>query len=153
MTVKKLKDLITDMNKVNFIDIVSGKQVSLTEVESDENFEKLEIIKLQPSSNIATYYDGYTPMLNVYIDLGRKTLTLRELIDTMKLPLCNRKWVIRASNSNKILYTNNELLGGSNVLFEDIRDLPKNVMYDMVVRYIDITNLGNIEITVMKKEH
>ena len=151
MTVKELKDLITDMNKVNFIDIVSGKQVSLAEVESNGNLEKIEIIKLQPSSNIATHCDGYTPMLNAYIDLKYKTLTLRELIDTMKVALCVRKWVIKTSN--KILYTNNELLGGSNILFEDICDLPKNVMDNMVVRFIDITNLGNIEITVMKKEH
>lgn len=151
MTVKELKDLITDMNKVNFIDIVSGKQVSLTEVESNGNLEKIEIIKLQPSSNIATNYDGYIPMLNAYVDLKYKTLTLRELIDTMKVALCVRKWVIKTSN--KILYTNNELLGGSNVLFEDIRDLPKNVMDNTVVRFIDITNSGNIEITVMTKEH
>ena len=151
MTVKELKDLITDMNKVNFIDIISGKQVSIAEVESNGNMEKIEIIKLQPSSNIATHYDGYTPMLNAYVDLKYKTLTLRELIDTMRVSLCVRKWVIKTSN--KILYTNNELLGGSNVLFEDIRDLPKNVMDNMVVRFIDITNLGNIEITVMTKEH
>jgi hypothetical protein len=90
-------------------------------------------------------------MLNAYVDLKYKTLTLRELIDTMSLALCVRKWVIKTSN--KILYTNNELLGGSNVLFEDIRDLPKNIMDNTVVCSIDITNSGNIEITVMTKEH
>lgn len=153
MTVKELKDLITDMNKVNFIDIVSGKQVSMPTNKDGtirSNWEELEVIKLQPSSNIATNYDGYKPMLNAYVDLKYKTLTLRELIDTMRLEFDYKKWEIKTFE--KILYTNDETIGGSNVLLEDILKLPRDMMDNMIVQNIGFSaKASKIVITVLPR--
>jgi hypothetical protein len=153
MTVKELKDLITDINKVNFIDIVSGKQVSMPTNKDGSiksNWGEIEIIKLQPSSNIATYFDGYIPMLNAYIDLKYKTLTLRELIDTMRIEFDYKKWEIKTFE--KILYTNNEAIGGSNVLLEDIFKIPRDVLDNMIVQNIRIGNSGMIVVTVLPRK-
>lgn len=154
MTVKELKDLITDMNKVNFIDIVSGKQIHMPTNKDGSiksNWEELEIIKLQPSSNIATNYDGYKPMLNAYIDLKYKTLTLRELIDTMRLEFDYREWQIKTFEN--ILYTNDEVLSGSNVFLDDISKLPRDMMDNMIVQNIAfiINKGGIIVITVLPR--
>ena len=155
MTVKELKELITDMSKVNFIDIVSGKQVSMPTNKDGSirsNWEKLEIVKLQPSSSLATHYDGYTPMLNVYVDLKYKTLTLRELIDTMRIEFDYKKWEIRTFE--KILYTNDETIGGSNVLLDEIYKLPRDMLDNMIVHNIAFTvnKGGKIVVTVLPRK-
>ena len=156
MTVKELKDLITDMNKVNFIDIVSGKQISIPTNKDGSirsKWEKIEIIKLQPSSSIATTYDGYKPMLNAYIDLKYKTLTLRELIDTMRLEFDYREWQIKTFEN--ILYTNDEVMSGSNVFLDDISKLPRDMMDNMIVQNIAfiINGGGKIVITVLPRSN
>lgn len=155
MTVKELKDLITDMSKVNFIDIVSGKQVSMATNKDGSirsNWEKLEIVKLQPSSSLATNYDGYTPMLNAYVDLKYKTLTLRELIDTMRIEFDYKKWEIRTFE--KILYTNDETIGGSNVFLDEIFKLPRDMLDNMIVHNITFTvnKGGKIVVTVLPRK-
>lgn len=155
MTVKELKDLITDMNKVNFIDIVSGKQVSMPTNKDGSirsNWEELEIVKLQPSNNISTSYGGYTPMLNVYVDLKYKTLTLRELIDTMRIEFDYKKWEIKTFE--KILYTNDETIGGSNVFLDEIFKLPKDMLDNMIVHNItfNVSNGGEIVVTVLPRK-
>lgn len=154
MTVKELKDLITDMNKVNFIDIVSGKQVSMPTNKDGSirsNWEEIEIIKLQPTSSIATNYDGYTPMLNAYVDLKYKTLTLRELIDTMRLEFDYKKWEIRTFE--KILYTNDETIGGSNILIDEIYKIPRDMLDNMIVHNIAfiVSKGGKIVVTVLPR--
>jgi hypothetical protein len=154
MTVKELKELITDMSKVNFIDIVSGKQVSMPTNKDGSirsNWEKLEIVKLQPSSSLATNYDGYTPMLNVYVDLKYKTLTLRELIDTMRIEFDYKKWEIRTFE--KILYTNDETIGGSNILIDEIYKIPRDMLDNMIVHNIAFTvsKGGKIVVTVLPR--
>lgn len=149
MTVKELKDLITDMNKVNFIDIVSGKQVSIPTNKDGSirsNWEEIEIIKLQPTSSIAINYDGYTPMLNAYVDLKYKTLTLRELIDTMRLEFDYREWQIKTFEN--ILYTNDEVMSGSNVFLDDISKLPRDMMDNMIVQNIAFAINGGVKIIV-----
>lgn len=155
MTVKELKELITDMSKVNFIDIVSGKQVSMPTNKDGSirsNWENLEIVKLQPSSSLATNYDGYTPMLNVYVDLKYKTLTLRELIDTMRIEFDYKKWEIRTFE--KILYTNDETIGGSNVLLDEIYKIPRDMLDNMIVHNIAFTvsKGGKIVVTVLPRK-
>lgn len=155
MTVKELKELITDMSKVNFIDIVSGKQVSMPTNKDGSirsNWENLEIVKLQPSSNISTTYGGNTPMLNVYVDLKYKTLTLRELIDTMRIEFDYKKWEIRTFE--KILYTNDETIGGSNILIDEIYKIPKDMLDNMIVHNISFTvsKGGKIVITVLPRK-
>lgn len=155
MTVKELKELITDMSKVNFIDIVSGKQVSMPTNKDGSirsNWENLEIVKLQPSSNISTTYDGYTPMLNAYVDLKYKTLTLRELIDTMRIEFDYKKWEIRTFE--KILYTNDETIGGSNILIDEIYKIPKDMLDNMIVHNIAFTvsKGGKIVVTVLPRK-
>ena len=155
MTVKELKELITDMSKVNFIDIVSGKQVSMPTNKDGSirsNWEKLEIVKLQPSSNISTTYGGHTPMLNVYVDLKYKTLTLRELIDTMRIEFDYKKWEIRTFE--KILYTNDETIGGSNILLDEIYKIPRDMLDNMIVHNISFTvsKGGKIVVTVLPRK-
>ena len=154
MTVKELKELITDMSKVNFIDIVSGKQVSMPTNKDGSirsNWENLEIVKLQPSSNISTTYGGNTPMLNVYVDLKYKTLTLRELIDTMRIEFDYKKWEIRTFE--KILYTNDETIGGSNILLDEIYKIPRDMLDNMIVHNITFTvsKGGKIVVTVLPR--
>lgn len=152
MTVKELKDLITDMDKVNFIDIVSGKQITMPKNKDGSiksNWEKIEIIKLQPSSNISTNYDGYTPMLNAYIDLKYKTLTLRELIDTMRIEFECKKWDIKTFEY--ILYTNDETIGVGKILLEDISKLPRDTLDNMIVQDIRIGNSDKIVVTVLPR--
>ena len=155
MTVKELKELITDMSKVNFIDIVSGKQVSMPTNKDGSirsNWENLEIVKLQPSSNISTTYGGNTPMLNVYVDLKYKTLTLRELIDTMRIEFDYKKWEIRTFE--KILYTNDETIGGSNILLDEIYKIPRDMLDNMIVHNITFTvsKGGKIVVTVLPRK-
>ena len=155
MTVKELKELITDMSKVNFIDIVSGKQVSMPTNKDGSirsNWENLEIVKLQPSSNISTTYGGNTPMLNVYVDLKYKTLTLRELIDTMRIEFDYKKWEIRTFE--KLLYTNDETIGGSNILLDEIYKIPKDMLDNMIVHNISFTvsKGGKIVVTVLPRK-
>lgn len=146
MTVKELKDLI-DINKVYFIDIVSGKRISMPTNKDGSiksNWEKVEIIKLHPTS-----IKGYTPMLNAYVDLKWKTLTLRELIDTMRLEFECKKWEIKTFEH--ILYTNNETIGVGKILLEDISKLPRDTLDDMIVQDIRIGNGDMIVVTVLPR--
>jgi hypothetical protein len=138
MTVKEFKEIFK--GDIKFFDYATGKAIG-EEFKTEENkrLQELEIADIElgiktNSIKLDKLYENSIPFVKVFVDIGTKTLKMREAIRTVAMSLYNT-WYIRDTEDN-LLYSNDEYVKGDADprYMVNIKDLPIKILNSLVTK-------------------